>query len=478
MKDAYDVIVIGSGVGGLTAGALLANRGFSVAVFEAQPVPGGYCTSFRRRGFTFDSVLDAISGCGEGGWLNRVLRHLGVEDEVGFVRLDPLRVDVFGDEKVVIPGTMPELMDLLYGIAPREKEGILGLLETMEEIYRTAMVTPPETLYTDPRLDRRGGALGRYRRATYKALLDDFVGDGKVRAVMSDRCAFMGLPPSSVSALAMTTMFMTYAVGGGYRIKDGADKLVKALVSGLKKAGGELHLVSPVTGIIKSDGRAAGVKLGRRTKRAVSAKAVVSAIDCASAAGFSDLKMGEGLRPSNSFFLVYLCLNRVLDLPDSMGYYPGYDIEGTFSDIATDIASPRASMEIINYSRISPGMAREGGTTLTLMSKAAYKYREDWKACKDIEMDRLIDLAGRAVPGIRDSIVHAEAATPLTLERYTGNSCGAAFGWEQGPDNSRPGAETGLPGLYLAGHWTYPGGGIESVAASGIIAADKVASGL
>ncbi len=161
-----------------------------------------------------------------------------------------------------------------------------------------------------------------------------------------------------------------------------------------------------------------------------------------------------------------------------MGYYPGYDIEATFSDVAHDIASPNASLEIINYSGISPEMAPDGCSSVMLMSKAAYAYSERWNDCKGREAQRLIDLASRAVPGLKESIITEEAATPLTLERYTGNSRGAAFGWEQGAPNVRTPSRPPIAGLYFAGHWTYPGGGVESVAASGLAAAEAAAAGI
>jgi len=475
-RDSYDVAVIGAGIGGLAAGALLARKGLSVAVFEAGRVAGGYCTSFRRKGYTFDSCLDAVSGGAENGWLRRVLRQLGVDSEVELVRLDPLRVDNFAGEMVAVPGDINALLDKLCGIAPSEKDGIRGLFGAMDTVYRIAMVTMPEVLYNEPRLDRRLGALAKFRKLSFKDLLDDYVKDAKVRAVLCDRSAFMGLPPSKVSAVAMITMFMTYAAGGGYRIKDGSEKLAAALVNGLTKAGGELFIKSPVTEILKSGGRASGVVVDGQH---VAARAIVSAIDASRTAGLAGIAPGTaGMKPSVSFFMVYLGLDKVLDMPDGMGCYPGYDIEGTFTDIADDIVSPKASMEIVNYSNISPSMAPDGGSTVMLISKAAYHYHSDWKSCKEREMDRLIDFADSTVPGIKGCVSYAEAATPLTLERYTDNCCGAAFGWEQGTANRRTPAVTQLPGLYMAGHWTYPGGGIESVAASGIVAAEKVSAGL
>lgn len=474
MKDRYDIAVIGAGIGGLAAGALLAHKGLSVAVFEAGRTPGGYCTSFKRGGYTFDSVLDAISGCGPKGWLTRTLdQHLGVASEVEFVKLDPLRVDMFGGDRVAIPGGLPGMMDLLYDTAPSERESILKLMEAMEDVYRTAMATMPETFYTDPRMERRGGPIAKYRRASFKDLLDDYIKDHKVRAILSDRCAFMGLPPSGVSALQMVIMFMTYAQGGGYRIKDGAQNLSDAFVSGLTKFGGDMFTGSPVRSIRVEGGKVSGIETGDGF---AGAGAVISAIDAASTAALANIPVEPaGQRPSVSYFMVYLGLDKKLDIPDSMGIYPGYDIESTFADIATDIASPNSSLELINYSGISPSMAPRDCMTLMLMAKAAYNYAKDWRVCKEREMERIIDKADAAVPGIRGSIAHAGSATPLTLERYTGNSGGAAFGWEQIPGNPRTPVSTPVAGLYNAGHWTYPGGGIESVTATGIVAAELAA---
>ena len=84
------------------------------------------------------------------------------------------------------------------------------------------------------------------------------------------------------------------------------------------------------------------------------------------------------------------------------------------------------------------------------------------------------------IPAARamESVVFRETATPLTLEKYTGNLRGAAFGWEQNVSNERVSPRTRLSGLFFAGHWTYPGGGIESVAASGLAAAESAAAAI
>ena len=469
MKRLYDIAVIGAGIGGLTAGALLAKKGYSVAVFEAGHVPGGYCTSFKRQGFMFDSCLDAISGWGEYGWLRKVFKKLDIEEKIKMVRLEPLRVDNFAGDKINVPGTIPELINLLYGISPGEKDGILNLLDTMEEIYRIAMSTPPEVVYAYPGIK---GVIGKYRDKTYKELLDEFITSPRARAVMCDRCAFLGLPPSKVSALAMTIMFMTYSSGGGYRIKGGACNLTDALVDALLGSGGELHLNTPVSDIIIEDGKASGVIVAEGKTRS---KAVIAAADAAAMCRVAGIN-ADANKTSVSFYMVYLGLKDAPEIPDSMGYYPGYDIESTFADVARDVASPNASLEIINYSGLSPAMAPGGHTSVMLMSKAGYSYARPWNECRNYEADRVLSLAEKAIPGIKESVVFRETATPLTLEKYTGNLHGAAFGWEQSVSNTRISSHQRLRGLFFAGHWTYPGGGIESVAASGAAAAESAAA--
>ena len=73
LKDRYDAVVIGAGIGGLTCGAFLAKEGLSVLVAEQASKPGGYCVSFQRRGFIFDAGFDFTLGCGKGG---RFMMHL------------------------------------------------------------------------------------------------------------------------------------------------------------------------------------------------------------------------------------------------------------------------------------------------------------------------------------------------------------------------------------------------------------------
>jgi phytoene dehydrogenase-like protein len=89
-KTKYDAIIIGAGIGGLTCGALLAKSGLKTLIIEQHSIPGGYCTSFKRKGFVFDSAVHFIEELGEGGRFCQILKDLEVEKEIELYKLDLL----------------------------------------------------------------------------------------------------------------------------------------------------------------------------------------------------------------------------------------------------------------------------------------------------------------------------------------------------------------------------------------------------
>lgn len=141
-------------------------------------------------------------------------------------------------------------------------------------------------------------------------------------------------------------------------------------------------------------------------------------------------------------------------------------------------------------SLIDPSLAPKGTHTVKLLTVAPYGYRDEWsrtnrqsyQAIKEEMGQRLMaHVESRVVPGLREKIVFYEAATPITLQRYTGNEQGAMYGLAATPSQfgrHRPPNRTPIRGLYLAGHYTRPAHGIVGAATSGSFAAKMILSGL
>ncbi|WP_258188327.1 phytoene desaturase family protein [Candidatus Hakubella thermalkaliphila] len=132
-ENEYDVIIIGSGLGGLTCGSLLSKRGYKVLVLEQHYRVGGYCSSFQRRGFVFNTSVEDVSGLWEKGPLTYLLRELGLKKEDLFVRNKTKYI--FKDREIDIPNELEDFLNLLSDLFPDEKEKIHQFFAGAKKAY-------------------------------------------------------------------------------------------------------------------------------------------------------------------------------------------------------------------------------------------------------------------------------------------------------------------------------------------------------
>jgi prolycopene isomerase len=483
-RDAYDAIVVGAGIGGLTAGAFLARAGRRVLVLERHDRPGGYAHAFRRRGYRFDSAVHVVGGCEprpfEGAaLLHRVLAALGVRERCDFVRVDPgYRVEWPG-LALDAPSELEPFVEAHVERFPAEEKGIRGFvadcLAIRSEAARAEEAADP---FARP---ERFPLLLRYRRATLAHVLSDRIADPAARAALATLWPYLGLPPSRLSFLYFASMLMSYVADGTYYCRGTFQALAEALASALVARGGELTLRSPVRRILVEAGRAAGVVLenGQRIR----APLVVSNADARQTV--EELAGGEhfparyrerlaAASASTSAFVVYAAATRDLareGLAHETFLYAGPDHEAAF---AGGVAGEPAWLSVTLPSRLDPGLAPPGEQLLVLTTLVDFRAAPRWREAKPALERRLLALVERRLPGLAQELRFAESATPRTFERYTRNAEGALYGFDVTPQQVGPGRldnETPLPGLLLAGHWTRPGGGVVGVVRSGLRAA-------
>lgn len=494
-QGTYDVIVIGAGIGGLTCGALLAKNGFKTLVLEQHTVPGGYCTSFKRKGFTFDAAVHFVEGVGEDGSLYQILRELGVEREIEFHHLDPIYRIVYLDEAISIPASLDEYVALLSDKFPEEKEGISEFFDTIVKLAKEMERLPTSFKPWDLALfPLRFPLIYKYYKKTFAQMMADFIRDGKLKSIVSAGSPCLGLPPTKLSALQMCGFLHAAHFEGFYCPGGGAQAFADLLAKALTEHGGGLQLKTKATMILVENNRVAGVETASGNR--IEARYVVSNIDARETffnlIGREKLKRGflerlDRMEPSISFFQVWLGIDvdpRTKGLSELENLcYSSYDIDYFHSE--EEITE---GYGICIPSLVQPGLAPEGKHVMSILCTLPYDYRgmwrtedgkkgEEYRTLKDEVKERLIKAAEGILPGLSEHILVSEVATPLTLERYTSNYRGAAYGWAQSPDqvgNNRLQPKTPIKGLYLAGHWTTPGGGILPVALSGKAAAEAI----
>lgn len=483
----YDVIVIGAGLGGLVCGALLASKGLRVAIFEKKARVGGCCTSFTRKGFTFDLSVQSIGGCREGGRVWRLLDALDLREKISLLPLDPAREYHFPDIRFQQHADLSSHVEYLASLFPQERDGIKAVYQIYRSLSEEIDRFPQSLSWFDPStVEREFPFTFRYREETLQGLLDALIEDPRLKVILGVRSSYALLPPSQLSVIAMASLEMSYLQGGVAVLKGKMEELPLLLAEGALKQGGQLHTRHEVKAITVDEGKAKGVRL--KDGGTITSRAVVSNIDATT----TFLKMvGEqflpsawgkrlrGMRPSFSYFIAYLGVEGHLDLACSNNeVFPQYDLEGEYRFLEEGHIPPSAPYYLLAPSLVNPTHAPEGHSTVCLSFKAPYRLVGGWhEGVKEALVERLIAQAEGMVPDLRRRVVLHVSASPLTIERMTGNRWGAAYGWAQIPRQAgvyRLNRVSPIDGLYLAGHWTAPGGGVAAAMASGQITADVI----
>ncbi len=132
-EDEYDVIIVGSGIGGLTCGVLLSKRGYKVLVLEQHCQVGGYCSSFQRKGFIFNSGVEDISGLWENGPVSYLLKEIGLKKEDLFVK-NTTRY-IFKGKEIDVPPNLEEFIKLLSEMFPNEGGSLHAFFDEARKAY-------------------------------------------------------------------------------------------------------------------------------------------------------------------------------------------------------------------------------------------------------------------------------------------------------------------------------------------------------
>jgi phytoene dehydrogenase-like protein len=494
LKDRYDAIVIGAGIGGLTCGALLAKDGLNVLVTEQHSKPGGYCTSFRRKGFTFDAGFDTTFECEKGGIIYDTLDELGLTGDIQFIRLAaPMRV--VGDDYDVLVTTVDELTGELKRVFPGENTGIgnfMGDCQALASEMKSLAAVPPDLLGLTGKLGLimkfllKSPRMRKYSGKSCQEVLNAFFRDPRLKA-------FYGtIVPFGPKAMAPLLMMILGGEPLTYYPRGGAQALADTFAKGVTRHGGELALNTMVARILIEGGAAAGVELadGNRLR----SRFVVSNADGRET--FLKLIGEQHLAPklvreiketglSEPYLLVSLGVD--LDL-GAMGF-DGTSIIYNRCDDLDKIFSPELDhcyLSIKMHSLRDASQAPENMATVQMSTSLPYDYMGNWKREKDgtcggqytqlkeSVADKLIVSAERFIPGLSDHIVVKDIATPLTFERYTLNCQGANMGWFPAPGGKIRSQKTPIRNLYQAGAWTYPGPSLYAVVPSGRNAAQLV----
>lgn len=478
-EKAYDAVIIGAGIGGLICANLLARSGLRVLLVEQHYMAGGYCSTFRRKGYTFDAATHFYPLLGNPATITGgLLRELGIT--TGWVKMDPVDHFHFPDgSSFSVPADFDDYLTKLKAEFPEEADALDQFFVLVREVYLLGLLNYFRGRDTD-RLDQ-------YRDLTLREVLDRYFRNKKLKLLLTADCPHWGSPPCRTSFVFDSMLRLSYFLGNFYP-RGGSQVFADELAARFEQMGGHILMNSTVVRILIQKKTARGVEIETGPVRARSLKRVHADVVISNAdllltlerlIGAEHLDRGylesiRRLRPTYPCFLTHIGLK---DMPTDVlrkaqGYY--------WNDWDADRAGRCAlKFKIFVPTLFEPEMAPPGGHIVIIQKITEIDYRaiHNWPSHKAGLERYVTSNLERLMPGFSEKIVVKLSASARTSHRYTLNHQGAMLGWEMSPDqlgDRRPGIIGPADNLYLTGHWTRPGGGITPVIVSAMQVAQRI----
>ena len=491
-STAQKVVVVGAGIGGLTAAALLAHRGYQVKVFDQAIVPGGCASTFKRRGFTFDVGATQVAGLEPGGIHQQIFEELGIElpsasecDPACAVFLpgerepinvwrDPVRWQAERERQ--FPGSAPfwNFMKSLFDYSWRfqQRDPVLPP-RSLWDVWQLAIALRPDTLLTMPfTFSTVGDILRGY----------DLYENRRLRTFLDMQLKLYSQTTADKTAVlyAATALGVSQAPHGLFHLEGSMQVLSDRLVASLKRDEGELHMRHRVSAIEIENARPKRVRVMPLKKgeaweeecdQVVANVTVQNLVRLAKDSRLKGYeKRVEKLPPASGAFVIYLGVEQSAvpeGCPPHLQFM--YDYDGPIAE---------NNSLFVSVSRAGDGRAPSGKLTIVASSFTAV---QPWYDCDDDGYRTMKErYTQTALSRLKDYfdlrseyIVHLEAATPRSFETFTGREQGIVGGLGQSIPTFGPfgfATRTPVKNLWLVGDSTHPGEGTAGVSYSAMTA--------
>jgi len=513
-STSWDVIVIGSGIGGLVTASQLAAKGAKVLVLERYLIPGGSGGSFKRQGYTFDVGASMIFGFGQKGHTNLLTRALADVGEHCTTIPDPAQLEYHlpGGLSLAVDRNYEGFIAELTARFPHEAKGIRAFYDTCWQVFNCLDAMPLLSLEDPAYLAKvffkaplACLGLARWLPVNVGSVARAHIQDPDLLRFIDMECFCWSVMPADRTPMINAGMVFSDRHAGGINYpKGGVGVIAEKLVAGLERHGGAIRYRSRVVKVLLEQGRAVGVRLvggeELRARRVVSnatrwdtfGEADGTAQHPGGVSGMPSQTLVDGAdtpaaertwrrryKPSPSFLSLHLGVRADL-IP------AGTHVHHLLLERWEEIEAEQGTVFVSMPSLLDPSLAPAGHHivhTFTPSSMEAWQGLSPtaYAAKKEADANRLIARLETILPGLAGAITHREVGTPRSHRRFLGRS-GGSYG--PIPALRLPGLlpmpfnRTGISGLYCVGDSCFPGQGLNAVAFSGFACAHRIGADL
>jgi len=500
--NTWDVIVIGSGIGGLVTASQLAAKGARTLVLERYLIPGGSGGSFRREGYTFDVGASMIFGFGERGHTNLLTRALADVGQHCDTVPDPAQLEYHlpGGLNVAVDRDYDHFIARLSALFPHEAKGIRAFYDTCWQVFNCLDAMPLLSL-EDPaylakvffRAPLACLGLARWLPFNVGDVARKHIRDPQLLKLIDMECFCWSVMPADLTPMINAGMVFSDRHAGGINYpKGGVGVIAEKLVAGLESHGGAIRYKARVTKVLIENGVATGVQLASgeqlRARRVVSnatrwdtfsgdnpAPGLVDAAHTPRA----ETTWRRRYKPSPSFLSLHLGVEASV-VPE------GFHCHHLLLEDWDDMEAEQGVVFVSIPTLLDPSLAPEGRHIVHTFTPSDIQHWRSlspsaYRAKKQADAQRLVQRLEAILPSLGAAIRHREIGTPRTHRRFLGRM-GGTYG--PIPALRLPGLlpmpfnRTGLQGLYCVGDSCFPGQGLNAVAFSGFACAHRIGADL